>query len=171
MKQIYLSFLALPLSSNAYTQCDAPQLINWVSGGDTTFTIIFESEIDAPYELQIRGDYGLDGLDFPFKDRTIINNATTGTNIVEVDLSNENFDTQSRHFTAVLRLECEPGIFSDSTKFYMSAHSLTGESGFNSDSLFQPFQVLPDGEGEDYEVTFNVPDEGEFVESLSVFLI
>jgi len=170
MKQIFLSFLALLFFSSASSQCDAPQLINWVSVGDSAFTVTFESEIDAPYELEIRGDYGFDGWDFPFEDRTIINNATAGTNIIEVDLSNKNFDTKNRYFTAVLRLECEPGVFSDSTKFYMSAHSLTGESGFNCDSLYQPFEPLPDGLGEEFVVTFNVPDEGEFVESLSVFL-
>ena len=168
MKHIYLSILALFIFSIANSQCDAPQLIDWVSIGDNEFEVTFESEIDAPYELEIRADYG--ASDFIIETQILTGNSAIGTNSVNVIVDDGVSNISRIYFTALLRIECEPGVFSDSTAFYMSAHSLTGGSGFACDSLYYLFEPLPDLNGVPFEAFFEVPDEGELIESLSLFI-
>jgi len=167
MKQITFLCAALFISSIVQAQCDAPEVVDWVSVGDTLFTISFESQIEAPYELEVSVEYG--SGDFQFPTQTVLGDAQVGLNSLDVLVDIGLNQPAVIYFTALLRLECEPGVFSDSTKFYMSAHSLTSESGFNCDSLYQPFEPLPDGSAVSYEVSFTVPDNGDVVESLSVF--
>jgi uncharacterized repeat protein (TIGR01451 family) len=167
MKQITLLFAALILSTIVKAQCEAPELVDWVSVGDTEFTVIFNSEVEGTYELEVTADYGAN--DFQFPPQTVTGDAQIGINSLDVTVDQALNQPDVIYFSVELRIECEPGVFSDSTKFYMSAHSLTGESGFNCDSLYQPFHYLADGTGFSYEILFTVPDNGEVVESLSAF--
>jgi uncharacterized repeat protein (TIGR01451 family) len=168
MKQISFLFAALIISSIAKAQCEAPELVDWVNVGDTAFAVSFLSEVAGPYELKVTADYG--SFDFQFTPQVISGDAEIGLNSLDVVVNTGLFQPATVYFTAELKLECEPSVFSDSTKFYMSAHSLAGESGFNCDSLYQPFETLSDGAGFSYSISFTVPDNGDVVESLSAFI-
>ncbi len=169
-----LAFLLgfLSISSFVYSQCEAPVVTDWVSTSDTTFLVSFDASIEAPYELEVRLDYG-ELNDFPnISSFTIEGNSSVGSNEITVDVSESgNINDYSRiYFTAVLRLECETNVFSDSAKFYLSSHSLLNDPTFLIDNVITPFEPLPDGAGMSYQTIFTIPDEGEFIESLAVFL-
>lgn len=172
MKQITLLFAALVFSSIVQAQCEAPELVDWSAVNDSTFNITFESSVTGDYQLDLNLDYAEEvGIN---EILTTSGSAVTGTNTVTLGVSQSLLTPWTPlgavYFTAYLSVECGAGIYSDSTKFYLSAHSLVGESGFNCDSLYQPFEPLPDGSGAVYEIGFTVPDNGEVVESLSAFI-
>lgn len=171
MKQFSFFILALLISTFAKSQCDAPELVDWTAVNDTTFNVTFDSPVAAEYNLDLHLDYadevGLSDI------ASITGSATSGSNTVTVSVSDDLFIWSNPgfiYFTAYLSLEYEEGVFSDSTKFYMSAHSMVSESGFNCDSLYQLFEPLPDLNGVPFVASFTVPDNGEVIESLSVFV-
>ncbi|MCZ4410630.1 T9SS type A sorting domain-containing protein [Cryomorphaceae bacterium 1068] len=172
MKQITLLFTALIISTIVNAQCEAPELVDWSAVNDSTFNITFESSVTGNYQLDLNLDYAEEvGIN---EILTINGSAVAGTNTMTVSVSQSLLTPWTTlgaiYFTAYLSVECKAGIYSDSTKFYLSAHSLVGESGFNCDSLYQPFEPLPDGSGAVYEIGFTVPDNGDVVESLSAFI-
>ncbi|HKK38869.1 MAG TPA: T9SS type A sorting domain-containing protein [Cryomorphaceae bacterium] len=172
MKQILLFSLALCLSTFLNAQCDAPEVLDWTAVNDSTFNITFESSVTGEYQLALNLDYA-DDVDVD-EVLTTSGIATTGVNVITVSVSQSLLTPWTPlatiYFTAYLSIECTAGTVSDSTKFYLSAHSLVGESGFTCDSLYQPFEPLPDGSGAVYEIAFTVPDNGDVVESLSAFV-
>jgi subtilisin-like proprotein convertase family protein len=171
MKHLSLFVISMFISVLSSAQCEAPELLDWTAVNDTTFNITFDSPVEAEYKLEMRLDYAEEvGI---YEILTTTGTTTAGTNTLTVAISDEDYPWNNPgviYFTAYLSLECEQGVFSDSTKFYVSAHSMVGESGFNCDSLYQLFEPLPDFGGVPYVSTFTVPDNGEVIESLSVFV-
>lgn len=144
---------------------------DWVSTSDTTFSVSFDSTIDAPYALEVRVDYGQG--DFPLiSDHTYTGDASAGSNEISVDITECGifYDYSQIYFTALLKLECEPGVYSDSAKFYLSSHSILNDPGTTVSDVIMPFEPLPDGIEVSYETIFTIPDDGQVIESLAVFL-
>lgn len=177
MKQFNLTIAAFLIAICSMAQCESLELVNWTSDNDTTFTIQFSSPSVVSYELVLRTDYG--AQDYPFEPVIISGEAQVGLNEVSVTFEDSPegwpyppypVQPENVYFTTLLYYECEEGLNSDTTKFYMSRHSLVNTPGFECDSLITLFEPLPDGSGIPYQTTFTIPDNGEFIESLSVFL-
>ncbi len=160
---------------NGSSQCDPPEILNWVAINDSVFDITYSSEVDADYILEVRKDYG-EINDYPFDPLILSGSAQAGLNQINLTIENpllppnESDQTGEIYFTLYLSLECESGISSDTSVFYLSAHSLLSQPGFECDSLYMALDPLDDGAGFFVEYPFSVPDDGEVIENLAVFV-
>ena len=171
MKQISLLFAALIISSIAKAQCEAPEILDWTAIDDSTFTISYFSSTDGNILLDIDNEY----LEISFFSDDVLElegMATAGLNELTFTISENNLPAwappvKTLYFTAKLSLFCTETSFSEISQFYISAHSLASDIGFNCDSLYMPFENIPNWPGDIY---IDVEDNNEVIESISVFL-
>ena len=64
---------------NGSSQCDPPEILNWVAINDSVFDITYSSEVDADYILEVRKDYG-EINDYPFDPLILSGSAQAGLN-------------------------------------------------------------------------------------------
>lgn len=185
---LFLICISLLFSATSFAQCAPPTVDHWrlISPQESgPIDQVFEIEFNVPegathYQLTVYSEYAPDfSIPPATPDNPLIHIdesgvVEAGTNTIEVTIPGSTINTiQSWHYFSVnLQLECADGALSGVQKFYMSAHSMINNPGFQCDENFYNVVLpLPDGPSTvEAFLPVSPNEQDEIIESIQVFV-